>query len=226
MSVIGYTAQEIKTLELATRALIPLELLLSPFGQLYTANADAYSRTYDVRRPLTDTERAERVTEYECAQGNPEHAALMDAPAVLSALHGLTWNCVSNEGEYPVSTVAEAARRAVVQSVAFECLAPGGRAARLSEWAYVRRLPDGENLSLHLQFLTTADTATAYRGQKAAVNGVAAGFHGQVAADRAIPRAFERAWAVHDLTQAQTDAELAAAFLAVERLGLRQTQPT
>lgn len=193
MSVIGYTAQEIKTLELVTYALIPLELLLSPFPQLYAANADAYSRSYDQRRPLTDTERAERITEYECAGGDPGLAARMDAPAVLSALHGLTWNCVSNAGEYPVSAIAEAARRAVVQSVAFECLTPGGRAARLSEWAYVRRLPDGEDLSLRLQFLTTADTATAYRGQNAAVNQVAAGFHGQVAADRAIPRAFERA---------------------------------
>lgn len=96
---------------------------------------------------------------------------------------------------------------------------------RLSEWAYVRRLPDGEDLPLRLQFLTTADTATPYWGRDVAINRVAAAAHGGVAADRAIPRAFERAWAVHDLTLAQTDAERAAAFLAAERLGLRQTQP-
>lgn len=224
MSVIAYTAQEIKTLELATRTLIPLELLLSPFPQLYAANADAYSRTYDQRRPLTDTELAERVTEYECVVGDAEYAARMNAPAVLSALHGLTWNCLSNAGEYPVTPLTEAARRAVVQSVAFECLTPGGRAVRLSEWAYVRRLPDGEDLSLRLQFLTTADTATPYWGQHAAVNRVAAAAHGQVVADRAIPRAFEQAWAVHDLIEAETDAERAAAFLAAERLGMVQAQ--
>lgn len=118
MSVIASTAQEVKTLELATRTLIPLELMLSPFPQLYAANADAYSRTCGGRRPLTDTELAERITEYECAVGNGERAAQMDPPAVLSALHGLTWNCLSNAGDYPMTPLTEAARRAVVQSVA------------------------------------------------------------------------------------------------------------
>lgn len=118
MSVIASTAQEIKTLELATRALIPLELMLSPFPQLYAANADAYSRTYGARRLLTDTELAERVTEYECAVGDAEYAARMNAPAVLSALHGLTWNCLSSAGDYSMTPLTEAACRAVVQSVA------------------------------------------------------------------------------------------------------------
>lgn len=94
----------------------------------------------------------------------------------------------------------------------------------LSDWTDVRRLSDGEDMSLRLQFLTT-DSATPYRGRDAAVNRVAAAAHGGVAADRAIPRAFEQAWAVHDLSLAQTDAERAAAFLTAERLGLRQTQP-
>lgn len=224
MSVIYSTAQKIKTLELATRALIPLELLLNPFPQLYAANADAYSRSYLPCRPLTDTERAEQITEYECAQDNPEHAARMDAPDVLSALHGLGWNCISNAGEYTVSAAAEAARRAVVQSVAFECLSPDGRAVRLSHCAYVRRLSDGEDFAFRLQFLTTADTATAYRGQDAAVNQAAADFHGHLAADRDIPRAFERAWALHDLIEAQTSEKRATAFLAIARLSTAQAQ--
>lgn len=118
MSVIASTAQEVKTLELATRALIPLELMLSPFHQLYAANANASSQTSGARRSLTDTELAERITEYECAVGNAEHAARMDAPAILSALHGLIRNCLSNASESFVTPLTEAARCAVVQSVA------------------------------------------------------------------------------------------------------------
>jgi len=214
MSVIAYSADEVKTLEVAVRRLIPLERMVNPFAALYTANADAYSRTYDECRALSEGEQAERVSEYEQAQAIPGQAEAMSAADVLELLHRLEYNCVSNGGEYTVSEQAEQARRAVVQGVVFECLYPNCPPVKLADLAYIRRLSDGEDHSMRVQILTTDNPHAPYQGQDREVNKTAAQYHGKVFRDGEIPSAFRLAWAIHDLCGAQADADYEAALHA------------
>lgn len=214
MSVIPYTAAEIKALEVAVSRLIPLERMVNPFPALYVANADAYSRSYDERRPLTEGEQAEHVSEYEQAQPHPHPREDLCAADVLAMLHSLTYNCLTNGGTYTVSPQAEEARRAVVQSVVFECLTPNGRPVKLGEFAYIRRLSDGEDLSMRIQLLTTDNPQQPYQCQDEDVNKMAAQYHGRVFRDGEIPFAFKLAWAVNDLCGVQADAEYETALRA------------
>lgn len=217
MGVIPFRAADVKALELATADVIGH--YLNPFPQLYAANHDAYSRSYDERRPLTPAELALKVTEYDQTPPTPGKAALTTSE-LLDQLHQLTYNCLTNNGEYTVSAPAEAARRYVMQAVAFECVTMGGPLVRVAEFLYIQRQP-AHDCAYILTFFTTEDPQQPYAGEVPSLNEQARFMHGQTYQEGELATAFRTYWQLHDDLSAQATAEYEAALYAeAVRLGI------
>lgn len=131
MSVIPYTAADVKALEMAAREWVNVEEGIFP--GLYVANLRAYAASY--REPQPPGEAL--TSEYAQAQPAPITSS---GPELLEALHRLTYNIVSNDGRSWLTAEGEAMRRRLVQSVAFELLTEGGPWVQVADSGSIRRV--------------------------------------------------------------------------------------
>jgi hypothetical protein len=131
MSVLPYTAAEIKALETIAREWVNIEEGI--FLSLYGANVCAYAASYRIPEQPGEALTAQ----YAQAQPAPLTAS---GPELLDALHRLTYNIFDNEGRSWLTLEGEAARRRLVQSVAFEVLTEGGPWVQVADTGSIRRV--------------------------------------------------------------------------------------
>ena len=143
MSVIGFTAHEIKAVERAAVALCGEHLRGPIWGALYVANLRAEKLTYE-HLDLTDDEQAHALAEYESAVVDVDSQDLQSAEDIFDALQKISYNIISNGGTRPLEAVEgmEQARRVVLDSVAFELMPVEGstRFIHLDAFAHIRRV--------------------------------------------------------------------------------------
>lgn len=207
MSVIQYTAQNVKALELACAELVNFQG--NPFPLLFLANRCAHALTYQ-GRVLQEAELNELACSYLDAVAIPDESEpLTDPSRALSALHQLTYHCTSNGGADFIDQTTEEARRFIVNGLAVECFPAwtdqDSALIRLSDFAYVRKLADSAEHAYRLQFFTSPDETRPYQGSSPEVNDLSAAHHGSVFTLTRYGFAF--AWRIHDLICGHEDAE-------------------
>jgi len=219
MSVIPFTARNVKSLETLVREVTPIppDALLGT----YLANREAYSRSHGERRPLSLEERAEFCAEY---RGAETYQTTADTAQLLVWLDGLYQETICDDLQQHLTGDALEAFREVVGAVAAERLTPGGAWVRLATYAYIRRLPDLPGSACRVQIASSDDFDVPVCVVSAQGEQTSDPNHGRIFTDAAVPYAFRFAWVMHDLLyQSRREEDRAELHTAATRRGLTVT---
>lgn len=132
MSVIGFAADEIKSIEAAAREICGDHVGGDHWPAFLVSNRNEYAERYE-SRSLTDTEREQLRREYAAAPARQQYTPTTPAD-LMTKLQSLFYNCEEFSGD------TETARRRLLDCVAFELMTEGGPAVHLDTFASVQRV--------------------------------------------------------------------------------------
>lgn len=209
MSVIGFAADEIKSLESAARDICGDHVGGDLWPALYVSNHNEFLERY-AERHLTAEEAEALRREYAAAPVRDQFTPKTPAELMVR-LQSLSYNCENFTGD------TEAARRALLDCVAFEAMTEGGPAVNLDAYASVQRL------DFDTYRMTTINPLEGPRGKPytfACAGGRAHPFEGHQTTD---PRElFRLVWQMHDDCAADyraKDARIMTEFMALIESG-------
>lgn len=185
MSVLVYSAQELKAVEVVAREWVIVEEDVFPV--LYVANHRAYLESYAGGGDL-NARRVEALRR-EYAQATPAPTPYT-GDELLGMLHRVTYNTVTNDGRGMLDDQGEEIRRRLVQSVAFEVLTEGGSWVKVADLGSVRRI------NFDLYEISSRDPSEGHRARVYLMDGRPHRHEGYVT-DRPW-EAFERLWEMND----------------------------
>lgn len=133
MSVIGFAADEVKSLEIYARDLCGEHVAGPLWAEMYVSNHNEHAETYGERRSLTDAEKGQYRREYAAAPARDQYTP-KTPEELMNRLQSLIYNCGEFAGEL------ETARRMLLDCVAFELMVEGGPAVYLDAFASVQRV--------------------------------------------------------------------------------------
>ncbi|WP_135230727.1 hypothetical protein [Deinococcus fonticola] len=209
MSVIGFAADEIKSIEAAAREICGDHTGGDHWPAFYVSNHSEYAERYE-SRSLTDAERVQLRREYAAAPARQQYTPT--APAdLMTRLQSLLYNCEEFSGD------TETARRKLLDCVAFELMTEGGPAVNLDTFANVQRM------DFNTYRMTTIDPREGARGRAytfAKLQGQPHPYEGHTTTD---PRElFRMVWEMRDDCAADyraQDARRMAEFMALMESG-------
>lgn len=185
MSVLVYSAQELKAVEVVAREWVIVEE--DVFSALYVANHRAYLESYAEGGDLNAQHALALRREYARAAPAPTPYT---GDGLLGMLHRVTYNTITNNGRGMLDDLGEGMRRRLVQSVAFEVLTEGG------PWVHVADLGNIRRINVDLYEISTRDPSEGHRARVYLMDGRPHRHEGHVT-DKPW-EAFERLWEMND----------------------------